>query len=39
MRLLQAAHEVNLRLHAPVPFHRRETEAAETIAEIARLAG
>jgi UDPglucose 6-dehydrogenase len=26
MRLLQAAHDVNLRLHAPVPFHRRETE-------------
>jgi hypothetical protein len=39
MRLLQAAHEVNLRLHAPVPFHRRETDVPETSAEFKRLAG
>jgi UDPglucose 6-dehydrogenase len=39
MKLLQAAHEVNLRLHAPVPFHRRETEGAETSStQVARLA-
>jgi UDPglucose 6-dehydrogenase len=37
LRLLQAAHEVNLRLHAPVPFYRRETDAAET-ASVARIA-
>jgi len=30
MKLLQAAHEVNLRLHAPVPFHRRAAEIVET---------
>jgi hypothetical protein len=40
MKLLQAAHEVNLRLHAPVPFHRRETEAEapSTSTQIAKLA-
>jgi len=30
MKLLQAAHEVNLRLHAPVPFHRREADGFDT---------
>jgi UDPglucose 6-dehydrogenase len=41
MRLLQAAHEVNLRLHAPVPFHRRETpgEVASEKPGTIRLAG
>ena len=39
MKLLQAAHDVNLRLHAPVPFHRRETEIQEEGTQVARLAG
>jgi hypothetical protein len=38
LRLLQAAHEVNLRLHAPVPFHRRETGAPDAGSEFTRLA-
>jgi len=39
LKLLQAAHEVNLRLHAPVPFHRREPEATPAAARVTRLAG
>jgi hypothetical protein len=39
MRLLQAAHEVNLRLHAPVPFHHPETRETAEISELTRFAG
>jgi UDPglucose 6-dehydrogenase len=38
MRLLQAAHEVNLRLHAPVPFHRGQTDGAEGQLKLTRFA-
>ncbi len=37
MKLLQAAHDVNLRLHAPVPFHRREAEIQEST-QVVRIA-
>ncbi len=39
MRLLEAAHEVNSKLKAPVPFHRRETAGSEAQTQFVRLAG
>jgi UDPglucose 6-dehydrogenase len=39
LRLLEAAHEVNLRLHAPVPFHRREVPVPARIQHLQRRAG
>jgi len=39
MRLLEAAHEVNSSLKAPVPFHRRDKVNSDDRNELVRLAG
>ncbi len=39
MRLLEAAHEVNSGLKAPVPFHRRDKVESVDQQQVARLAG